>query len=111
MRRSEEALRGEDFETASGAMERAIAALRDGAQALARKEGAGARAAAGDGRQPMRDPLGRPIGDAYGSGVDVPEKSDAQRTRDLIEELRRRLSDGERTEDEIRYLERLLERF
>jgi len=111
MRRSEEALRGEDFEAASGAMERAIAALRDGAQALARKEGAEARAAAGDGRQPMRDPLGRPIGDAYGEGVDVPEKSDAQRTRDLIEELRRRLSDGERTEDEINYLERLLERF
>lgn len=111
MRRAEEALRGEDFEAAGGAMERAIAALRDGAKALARKEGDDARAAAGEGRQPMRDPLGRPIGDAYGSGVDVPEKSDAQRTRDLIEELRRRLSDGARTEDEIKYLERLLERF
>lgn len=111
MNRSEEALRGEDFEAAGGAMERAIDALREGAQTLARNQGADARAAAGDGRQPMRDPLGRPIGDAYGAGVDIPEKSDAQRARDLIEELRRRLSDGERTEDEIKYLERLLERF
>jgi len=41
----------------------------------------------------------------------VPEKSDAQKTRELLEELRRRLSEGERTEDEIKYLERLLERY
>jgi hypothetical protein len=29
----------------------------------------------------------------------------------LLEELRRRLSNGERTQEEIDYLERLLERF
>lgn len=109
MRRSEEALKGEDFDAASEAMERAIASLREGAEKLARGEKA-ARASQGGEGQPMRDPLGRPIG-PLGDDVEVPEKSEAQRTRELLEELRRRLSDGERTEDEIKYLERLLERF
>lgn len=116
MRRSEEALRGEEFDSANEAMERAIASLREGAESLARAQGAGARARAGkqgggDGGSPMRDPLGRPIGNAYGQGVDVPEKSDAQKTRELLQELRRRLSEGGRTQDEIDYLERLLERY
>ncbi len=111
MRRSEDALGGEDFDGARDAMEEAIANLRDGAEALAAGERAKAQAAQGQGGQPMRDPLGRPVGEASGEGVDVPEKSDAQRARELLEELRRRLSDGERTEDEIDYLERLLERF
>lgn len=113
MRLSEEALTGEDFDAANDAMNRAIDGLREGAGALARARGAKARAGAGErgGGSPMTDPLGRPLGDPAGEGVEVPEKSDAQRARELLEELRRRLSDGERTEDEIRYLERLLERF
>lgn len=111
MRQSEEALNGEDFDAANDAMERAIANLREGAEKLSRAgRPAGAHPGARAGGQPMRDPLGRPLGQ-YGEGVEVPEKSDAQRTRELIEELRRRLSDGERTEEEIDYLERLLERF
>lgn len=114
MRRSEEALRGEEFDSANEAMERAIANLREGAESLARAQGAEARARAGregeDGSL-MRDPLGRPVGRSYGEGVDVPEKSDAQKTRELLQELRRRLSEGDRTEDEIKYLERLLERY
>jgi len=111
MRRSESALGGENFDGARDAMEEAIANLRDGAEALAKGARATARAAQGQGGQPMRDPLGRPIGQSTGEGVDLPEKSDAQRARDLLEELRRRLADGERNEDEIKYLERLLERF
>lgn len=114
MRKSQEALGGEDFEAANDAMERAIAELREGAGELARAQGEQAKAAArgkSGGRQPIRDPLGRPIGEASGQNVDVPEKSEAQRARELLDELRRRLADGERTEDEIRYLERLLERF
>lgn len=111
MRRSEGALNIEDFGDANEAMESAIANLREGAEALARAEGAAARAGRGEGAGPTRDPLGRPIGDAYGQGVEVPEKSDAQKTRELLLELRRRLSEGDRAEDEINYLERLLERF
>lgn len=114
MRNAEESLRSEEFDGANEAMDRAIAALREGAENLARAQRAEARAQAGgegQGGSPMRDPLGRPAGDVYGQGVDVPEKSDAQKTRELLEELRRRLSEGERTEDEIKYLERLLERY
>ncbi len=111
MRRAEGALSGEDFDGARGAMEEAIANLRDGAEELAKAARAKAQASEGQGGQPARDPLGRPVGEATGQGVDLPEKSDAQRARELLEELRRRLSDGERTEDEIKYLERLLERF
>lgn len=112
MRRSESALKDGEFDGANDAMERAIANLREGAEALARAKGDRARGQAGQAGGPlMRDPLGRQIGDAYGQGVDVPEKSDAQKTRELLEELRRRLSDGERTQDEIKYLERLLERY
>lgn len=111
MRRSESNLGSENFDGARDAMEEAIANLRDGAEALAQGERAKAQAARGSGGQPMRDPLGRPVGETKGDGVDVPEKSDAQRARELLDELRRRLADGERTEDEINYLERLLERF
>ncbi|MDZ7629033.1 MAG: TIGR02302 family protein [Parvularculaceae bacterium] len=111
MRRSEEALGVEKFDDARGAMEEAIANLREGAEALAKSERAKAQAARGTGGQPARDPLGRPIGPSTGQDVEVPEQSDAQRARELLEELRRRLSDGDRTEAEIRYLERLLERF
>ena len=111
MRRAEGALSSENFDGARDAMEEAIANLRDGAESLAQAERANARAARGRSGQPTRDPLGRPIGEAAGQNVDVPEKSDGQRARELLEELRRRLSDGERTEEEIDYLERLLERF
>lgn len=111
MRRAEGDLSGKNFDGARNSMEEAIANLRDGAEALAKAERAKAQAARGQGGQPMRDPLGRPLGAPAGQGVDVPDKSEAQRARELLEELRRRLSDGERTEDEIKYLERLLERF
>lgn len=111
MKDAETALRGENFDAATSAMEEAIAALRRGAQKLAEAEGAKARREMGDGAGPVLDPLGRPIGDVNGRGVEVPEKSDAQRARDVLEELRRRLSNGKRSEDEIRYLERLLDWF
>jgi uncharacterized protein (TIGR02302 family) len=114
MRRSEEALRAEEFDNANEAMDRAIASLREGAENIAKARAAAARntpGSDGGGATPMRDPLGRPIGDAYGRNVDVPEKSNAQKTRELLEELRRRLSEGERAKEEIDYLERLLERF
>lgn len=111
MRRAEGDLAGRNFDGARNAMEEAIAQMRDGAEELAKAERAKAQATGGAGGQPMRDPLGRPLGAPSGEGVEVPDKSDAQRARELLEELRRRLSDGERTEDETRYLERLLERF
>jgi uncharacterized protein (TIGR02302 family) len=111
MKDAETALSGDDFGAALTAMEEAIAALRDGAEKLAEAQGAQQRQQMGEGSGETLDPLGRPIGDAYGRGVDVPEGSDAQRARDVLEQLRKRLSDGERSEDEVKYLERLLDWF
>lgn len=115
MREAEGALAGDDFDAAGDAMERAIANLRDGAEALAREQ---MRQAQGDGQgQEGRregagsDPLGRPAGGIAGEGVEVPGESEAGRTRAVIEELRRRLGEPGRDEDEVEYLERLLERF
>lgn len=112
MRGAESALRADSFDAAGTAMENAIASLREGAGALA--AAAGGRRADETGAGPGtagRDPLGRPSGEAYGRGVEVPEASDLQRAREVLDELRRRLSDGARRDDEIKYLERLLERF
>jgi len=113
MRQAEGALGNGDFDAATGAMERAIGRLREGAEKLAREQ---MRQAQGngpgrEGPNGRTDPLGRPYGYADGDGVDVPEESAASRTRAVIEELRRRLGEQGRSKEEIDYLERLLERF
>lgn len=115
MREAEGALAGDDFAAAGDAMERAIANLREGAEALAREQMRQAQGE-GEGREGQRDgpgsdPLGRPAGNAAGEGVEVPGESEAGRTRAVIEELRRRLGEPGREDDEVEYLERLLERF
>ncbi|WP_162265090.1 TIGR02302 family protein [Polycladidibacter stylochi] len=59
-----------------------------------------------------RDPLGRMqrfIGPEFGDQVEVPKVIDTQRARKILEELRRRLSETGRTEDELKYLERLMD--
>lgn len=111
MRDAEQALRNGDFDAAASAMERAIASMREGAEGLAREEMRAAQEGQEQGRGAGTDPLGRPAGEAYGRGVDVPGESEAARSRAIIEELRERLGEPGRTEEEIDYLERLLERF
>lgn len=113
MREAEGALENEQFGMAGDAMERAIGGLREGAEALAREQ---MRQAQGEGQEGQRgpgvDPLGRPAGDALsGEGVEVPGEGEAGRTRAVIEELRKRLGEPGRDEEEKSYLERLLERF
>ena len=99
---------------------RALEALRQGAQGLQKQAqgngqgGGGYRATSrrpGSGG-PGRDPLGRESGDRGGAlegslngGPDV-----AQRARRVLEELRRRLADPSRPEEERDYFERLLKR-
>ncbi|MBB5517971.1 DUF4175 domain-containing protein [Amphiplicatus metriothermophilus] len=114
MGRAEEALRSGNFDAASSAMERAVAAMRDGAEALAEAEARQAREGPGEGESrdgPALDPLGRPTGQSYGRGVETPDGWDRPRARDVLDELRKRLSDGTITPEERAYLERLLERF
>ena len=116
MREAEDALRGGNTEDALGAQEQALAQLREGAEELAREllermeEGQGR--AAGEG-QDNRDPLGRPADGAFadGSGVDVPEEMSRARARAILEELRDRAAQSGLTQEELDYIERLLDRF
>ncbi len=65
-------------------------------------------------RRGNRDPLGRPYdsdGNAWGSDIQVPESSDVQRARQILDELRRRSGEGYRGPDELDYIDRLLRRF
>ncbi len=60
------------------------------------------------------DPLGRPIpgmGADISNRVEVPDKADLQRTREILEELFRRAGERFRSIEELDYLNRLLRRF
>ena len=98
----------------------ALEALRKGAQSLAEamQPGDGEGQGDGPGNRPGRqqssgngtDPLGRPLrGREFGDDlVKIPDEIDVQRVRRILEELRRRLSDPQRPQIELDYIERLL---
>jgi len=103
---------GDALDSQAQALER----MRQGAQALQQQmadqmgpgQGRMQRGMAND------DPLGRPRrndGFESNSQVRVPDEPDIQRAREILEELRRRLSDPNRPRLELDYLERLIERF
>jgi uncharacterized protein (TIGR02302 family) len=100
---------------------RALDALRKGAQSLAQamQPGDGDGQGDGPGNQAGRqqsggrdtDPLGRPLrGKDLGDdlSVKIPGEIDVQRVRKILEELRRRLGDSNRPQQELDYIERLL---
>lgn len=67
----------------------------------------------GDGQRGF-DPLGRPqraTGAQDGDRVRIPEESDIQRARDILNEIQRRLGERARPQTEREYLDRLIERF
>ena len=120
---------GEDarqaLQDARRAMEDAARALRegDGEDALARQDEAlaGLRSAAQSAAEALEqelnqgeegegnDPLGR--GAAEGQDTQLPSESERQRARDILEELRRRAAERGRPQEELDYIDRLLERF
>ena len=119
---AEEDLRNEDF---AGALENqadAIEALREGMRNLADQmaqqgQNQAGQPGAGNGWNNTganRDPLGRDAGGGSRIGTDehLLQGDDLQRrAREILEELRRRSGDMERSEEERDYLRRLLERF
>lgn len=115
MRRAEEALEDGDAQGAVGEQEQALQALRDGAERLAqglleRAQDSMQAGAEGD----ETDPLGRPQdsgGFSNGSGVDIPDQAERQRAREILEELRERAAEQGLDQDELDYIERLLDRF
>ncbi|MHA6288925.1 DUF4175 domain-containing protein [Maricaulis sp. CAU 1757] len=112
MREAEEALRQGQTGDALDAQERALAQLRDGAEQLAQQLMERSENAQNQG-EGQRDPLGRPSEGSFaeGAGVEVPEEMSRERAREILEELRRRAAEAGRPQEELDYIERLLDRF
>ena len=110
---AEQLLGQQDSGNAVGQQGQALEALRQGAQELGEQMRNGGGSGMRMGRN-NRDPLGRPRnnpGSEFGRHIKVPEEIDAQRARQILEELRRRFSDPKRPTIELDYLERLLTPF
>ena len=118
---AEEALRENDLAGAIDNQSEAMEALREGMRSLGealaqqQQQGQGQQGMA-DGADPgqQRDPLGRNVGSngQIGSDENLLQGEDVyRRARELLDEIRRRSGEGERPEEELEYLERLLDRF
>jgi uncharacterized protein (TIGR02302 family) len=121
MDRAEQALRDGQTADALGAQSDAMEALREGMRDLSemmaqqQQQGQPGGQQQGDAsRNRGRDPLGRDSGTDGAIGQDgaLPSDLDArQRSRELLDEIRRRSGEQERPEIERDYLRRLLDRF
>jgi hypothetical protein len=113
-RRAAEALEDDNSFRAQRNQQDATDQLRDLAQDLAGELDQARRERLGDqygSSSDQVDPFGRPMGGVSDSrDVDIPEESERQRAKDILEELRRRYGDPV-DEEERNYLERLLDRF
>lgn len=106
-------------EDAVGSQGRAIEALRKGASDLMRQlaqqggqQGGQEGAQSGGRNRQGVDPLGRPQGQngpEFGGDVKVPDEFDAERARQILEIIRRKLGENASPELERQYLERLLQ--
>ncbi|MBA84522.1 MAG: TIGR02302 family protein [Rhodobacteraceae bacterium] len=122
MNGAEEALRRDDLSGAIDKQAEAMDALREGIRNLGeamaeagRRQGGAEPRDSENAQAGSRDPLGRTPG-ARGGDVGTEEsllqgEDVYRRARELLDEIRRRTGDGERPEDELNYLKRLLERF
>lgn len=111
MRLSEEALEQGNLAGAGDAQEEAIRALREAGEALA--EAVSERREGEEGNGDGNDPLGR-SDSGFNDGndkADIDDRDNATRSRELLEELRRRAAEQQREAEERQYLERLLKRF
>jgi uncharacterized protein (TIGR02302 family) len=100
---------------------RSIDQLQQGMQAMADRflEMFGAEPDSGSGNVGTRsgqgrDPLGRSSGMGFRDaieGVKIPEEMELRRSRDILDELRRRRGERHRPSNELQYLDRLLRQF
>ena len=110
MQESEDALLEGDLDRSQDAQRDAISALRQAGEALAEQgQNRDGTAEAENGN----DPLGRSTDGVNDPNAeqDIDQRDNATRSRELLEELRRRASEQEREKNERDYLERLLRRF
>jgi len=117
MEGAEEALRDDDLATVIDRQAEAMDALRDGlrnlGEAMAQQQQQGQQGSA-EAQGQAQDPLGRSQGNRGAAGTDegLLQGEDVYRqARRLLDEIRRRAGEAERSESERNYLERLLERF
>jgi len=114
MESAEQALEAGDLAEATEQQGQALDQMRQSAQSMAQQMLRNMPQRYGQGGDTPRDPLGRPQrsqGPDDGTSVKVPGQIDAQRSREILEELRRRLGESTRMPTELEYLERLLKRF
>ena len=123
MREAEEALKRGDPREASRAQRRALDNLQQGMGDMAeqmRNRGPGNNQDAAEiedreKKSEDRDPLGRSdgnYGDSVDSGTDkVPLEIDRQKSREILDELRRRAGDAQRPKEELDYIDRLLKTY
>jgi hypothetical protein len=85
----------------------------DQLQQAARQIGEAAAQAAAGSSGGGRDPLGRALSEGQGvdsDGVKIPSHGDVGKSREILDDLRRRAADLDRPADERAYLRRLLEK-
>ncbi|MFC3325709.1 TIGR02302 family protein [Mesorhizobium cantuariense] len=117
MGNAEQALGEGEGDEAVGHQGRALEALRKGAKDMMKQMQAmqgdqGGSEEGGRQQNADRDPLGRPRasqGPDFGDSVKVPDEIDVQRARQILEAIRKRLSNALSPDIERSYLERLLE--
>jgi uncharacterized protein (TIGR02302 family) len=108
MAEAQGALGHQDLSNAGSAQNQALESLRQGAEALsqqAQSQGQTGKQAGG------QDPLGRGASALGSSGVKIPGPTDLARARAILEELRRRAGEMNRSQQERDYLDRLLKAF
>ncbi|MEQ1576414.1 MAG: TIGR02302 family protein [Hyphomicrobium sp.] len=114
MESAEQALSSSDLDDATENQGDALEKMRESAQQMSEQMQKQASRGTGENGKKERDPLGRPQktqGPDLGTSVKVPDQIDAQRAREVLEEVRRRLGEPTRPEGELDYLERLQKRF
>ncbi|HTT97614.1 MAG TPA: DUF4175 domain-containing protein [Rhizomicrobium sp.] len=111
MGEAENNLNGSDLPSASGSEKDALEAMRKTASDLAKQ----LMSQNGQGQQDNgTDPLGRDQnngGRGVNGNVKVPDKSDLQRAREILQELRKRAAERGRPQQELDYIDRLLKQF
>ena len=100
---------------------RALDQLQQGMQAMAERfmEQMGQTPGQGQGSVGMqsgqgRDPLGRETGESgieALEGVEIPDQMELRRSREILDELRRRRGERSRPAPELDYIDRLLRQF
>jgi hypothetical protein len=113
MDRAAEALGEGDLGGAQEAQDEAIAALREAGRGLAQA----LREQGQEGQDTQEAEAGNPLGEQNGGSENSDREQDlngqdnARRSREILDELRRRASEQERSEEERNYLDRLMKRF